>query len=277
MARTRQTKRKTTSTSSRTKKSKSMDTSDDVLDSSTLSDSLIDPTTTPPPPKRELQRGKREVELSNFGVGVGDTSEFPSGRGTKKSKLVKSFEGKKDTSSISSLEHVPPTSLIAKVDPSIAGDHSPSISSVNRVKDKSVGIGGRKSDKGTYERKIDESDVPTLQFNTDDYSDQGTRNGGKGSAAHTFYTSLREMRGVGEKDTHEELDDLLEGTAQAYSPYGETGEVVPSKVTPPRVNVHAERKGGPKLHKSNKGVEPLVAQRMINLWYRNPAMFPGSK
>ncbi len=106
-----------------------------------------------------------------------------------------------------------------------------------------------------------------------------------------MYTSLREMHGVGEQDKSKDLDELLDKTRNAYSPYEANGEHPEHKrdafgnkltnpkqnVQPYRVNVHSESNKGPNLHKSSRGVEPLVAQSMINIYYRQKMNEPSGK
>lgn len=109
-----------------------------------------------------------------------------------------------------------------------------------------------------------------MQFNTRDFETRGERDPVKGSAAHTMYTSLREMNGVGESHSVNNFSDMLDKTREAYSSYNAKGEPERKGVQPYRVNVHSESSSGPELHRSRQGVEPLVAQSMINLHYRDP-------
>ncbi|MEM7358202.1 MAG: hypothetical protein AAF431_03785 [Pseudomonadota bacterium] len=168
------------------------------------------------------------------------------------------------------LQSLDTSGLISKVDAPSAGDHSPSIKTVNITPDRQFGIHGRSSYKGKYARTVKERAVPTLQFNTDSFLDsKGVRDSFKGSAAHTLFTSMREMQGVGEVHSHRSLETVLDQTMRAYSPFDSRGDIK-SGVSLHRVNIHAENKRGPSLHSSRKGVAPMIGQAMINLWYRNP-------
>ena len=109
-----------------------------------------------------------------------------------------------------------------------------------------------------------------MQFNTRDFDTRGVRDPSKGSAAHTMYTSLREMHGVGESHNVSNFSDMLDKTREAYSSYNAKGEPNRGGIQPYRVNVHSESASGPELHRSKQGVEPMVAQSMINLHYRDP-------
>ncbi|MCY7297224.1 hypothetical protein [Alteromonas sp. a30] len=179
-----------------------------------------------------------------------------------------------DESPLGRLASIQTSNLVIKRDAPNAGDHTPSISSVNKTPDKVLAISGRNSNKGQYDEVVGQRYVPTFQFNTNDFYDRsGKRSTLKGSAAHTMYTSLREMHGVGETHKVKTHSDLLDKTKDAYSSYNSSGDFFRSKVVPYRVNIHAESNKGPVLHKSKTGVEPLVGQAIINLHYRDPQFF----
>jgi hypothetical protein len=252
------------------------DNTDPMVDP--MVDPLAQPMVTPPaqqlprwvaPTNDSERRAQRTTGLEGYGVGNALGGPDPS-TGPKRRRLVAARS--KGPSPVSGIGHVGPGSLVNKVDPSNAGDHSPSISALNRTKDKAVGITGRGASGGDFGVSHKERDVPTLQFNTKPFTDQPSqeRRSDLGAAAHTAFTSLREMHGVGEQDVHATRDGILDQTAQAYSPYSSSGDYNPGGVDLPRVNVHAESSTGPKLHKSEDGVSPLVAQQQINLWYRDP-------
>lgn len=293
MPRTRQTTKQTTP-----KTQEKTSGSSDALGVSQSDDELMDPledTQTRPPRKRALEeddepeqsgsgwteptsdqerRTQRTEALEGFGVGSG--SRAPTDEKTSKRRQLFSVRGS-GPSPLSSIAHVPPSLLISKVDPSHAGDHSPSMSNVNRTTSKEVGILGRGANKSSYDRSFGEDQVPTLQFDTDAYVDPQTqkRRSDLGSGAHTLYTSLREMHGVGEQDELSSLDEVLDSTARAYSPYNQRGEEDRERVRAPRVNVHAGSSSGPSLHHSKNGVDPYIAQQQINLWYRDPKFATG--
>lgn len=159
--------------------------------------------------------------------------------------------------------------LIRKVAAPNAGDHSPSISSVNRVLSSNVTILGRGAAPVLGAFNVGEKAIPTMQFTTAAFAaTDGTHLKDKDSAAHSAYTSLREMHGAGEKSVHPDMDSLLDTTARAFSPYNARGEVDKAGVKLPKVNVHSENKNSPELHKSKQGVDPFIAQQMMNRWYR---------
>lgn len=172
-----------------------------------------------------------------------------------------------------------------KVDPPRAGDHSPSIVSVNRARSGWLRISGRGGSRPTSVQQVHEDEVPTLQFDTDFFRarhDVGRRVAEAGRAAHSIFTSLRTAGGAGERDTHGNLDDLLDHVRQSYSSYipetGETDDNEP-KLAGLRVNVFSPRNRDTNrvvLHRSSAGVQPLVAQTMINLWYRAQRSRPAA-
>lgn len=151
-------------------------------------------------------------------------------------------------SPVSAFGHAKPSQLYTKGAAPKAGDHSPSVSAVNKVKSTETRITGRGADDTTTGFNVNEHKVPTLQFHTKPFYDaSGTQhNYAKDSAAHTTFTSLREMHQAGEKgngtftwngkknvqDTHSNMSDLLDANARAYSPYNARGERVVSPVDP---------------------------------------------
>ncbi len=215
-------------------------------------------------------RGDRQQELSNRNVGR-DLSKTADRASLSKGTYLQNIAQQTPTMSpVGRMSLVAPKDLVSKVDPPNAGDHSPSISAVNKTPDKAHGISGRNSYQGHYQQTTGERNVPTLQFDTQDIQTNGVRDPVKGSAAHTLYTSLREMHGVGESHNVATQAEVLDKTRQSYSPFNAQGEVDRQGVNPYRVNVYAESTTGPNLHKSNRGVEPMVAQTMVNLHYRDP-------
>lgn len=224
------------------------------------------------------QRSKnRNAELGKHGVGMAPIVNTKPKSGSKSQYLAAHRAKTQTLSPLSSYASVDRKGLLSKVDAPNAGDHSPSIKTVNTTKDHAVGISGRGSYSGQYKQTIGERDVPTLQFTTTDFNDpsSGKRDGNKGSSAHTLFTSLRQSAGVGEVHRHQQLSDVLDHTLTAYSPYSpSTGEPESGGVSAYRVNVFSENKSGASLHRSKRGVSPLVAQAMTNIWYRSSLKFP---
>lgn len=123
-----------------------------------------------------------------------------------------------------------------------AGDHSPSVSAVDKVDSAETKIVGRNATPTPTGFNINEHKVPTLQFHTKpSFFDGDNHDNIKDSAAHTVFTSMREMHQAGEKgkgtvgkdgqpQKHDSMSELLDATARAYSPYNARGERVVSPV-----------------------------------------------
>ncbi len=156
-------------------------------------------------PAEKAERAKAiYTELKRIGVG---SSVLLSLKGGKKKyikevlKLLPSTDRLRDA--VPSLDE---KSFCQKPDPENAGDHSPSVGAFARTVDKVLSLTGRTSS-GSGHFEMSEKQVPTLQFTTDEFYRE-TNNGpkrdtDKGRAAHTFYTTLREAQGVGEKEEGE--------------------------------------------------------------------------
>lgn len=183
-------------------------------------------------------------------------------------------------SPVGALSKAEPSDLVYKVAAPNAGDHSPSMSAANRTLSPEFKVLGRGAVPVTDGFNVHANIVPTLQFTTTAFGAAGDEHlGYKDAAAHTAFTSLREMHGAGEKSVSADKDSLLDNTAHAYSPYNALGDSEKLGVNLPKVNVHSENQNGPELHKTKQGVDPLIAQQMINLWYRwntKPDTVPGT-
>mgnify|MGYP001458962764 CR=1 FL=1 len=213
----------------------------------------------------------RETALEAMGVGsqasTSRVAKRKSGEG-KSTWLAKHPRHAPQLSPAAMLGQVPPDALIPKVDPSQAGDHSPSISAVNKTTDGAIGVTGRSHQRRGRDVTLDENRIPTLQFTTAPFTgDDGQRRSDMGNAAHTAFTSLREVHGVGEREALSSTDDLLDGTLRAYSPYDASGAYSPGPVTLPRTNVFDKDKKTV-LHESARGVDPFIGQAQMNIWYR---------
>jgi hypothetical protein len=230
-------------------------------------------------PKDKTSRSAaRQQRVAIYGVGKRPGKASARKKGVSKGTYLQeiALTHGLSLSPVGRLSLVSPSDVISKVDAPHAGDHSPSISAVNKTPDRVHGISGRSSFKGTFQHVTREQDVPTLQFSSHGFGFGDDRDPVKGSAAHSMFTSLREMHGVGESHSVRSFSEVLDKTLQAYSPYGPDGEPDRGGVSLPRVNAYAESSKGPVLHRSKSGVAPMVAQAMINLHYRDPAFLsPG--
>ncbi|MDR7009903.1 hypothetical protein [Paraburkholderia strydomiana] len=186
---------------------------------------------------QEAKKPKIMKDLANAGQQLKDQES--------NSNLIAHPEKPLD-SPVSAFGRAKPSQLYTKDAAPKAGDHSPSVSAVNKVNSTETKITGRGAGDTTTGFNVNEHRVPTLQFHTKPFYDaSGTQhNYAKDSAAHTTFTSLREMHQAGEqgngtftkrgnKDvqgTHSNMGDLLDANARAYSPYNARGERVVSPV-----------------------------------------------
>ncbi|MGT2476477.1 hypothetical protein [Paraburkholderia terrae] len=209
------------------------------------------------------------TEATRFGISGNGIAKAPGGKGKSLATHGEATLHDPSASPIGALGAAKPGDLIKKTDAPNAGDHSPSISSVNRTQSDEAKVLGRGATAVGGAFNVRETDVPTLQFSNDKFQiDKDNHNKPRDSAAHSAFTSLREMHGVGEKSAHANMDSLLDATARAYSPYNAHGEPAKGGVALPKTNVHSESARGATLHKSSEGVDPMVGQQMMNMWYR---------
>ncbi|MBN3751682.1 hypothetical protein G3N95_01940 [Paraburkholderia sp. Tr-20389] len=146
-------------------------------------------------------------------------------------------------SPVSAFMRTTPDQLYSKSAAPKAGDHSPSVSAVEKVDSAETRILGRKAKPTPTGFNVNEHKVPTLQFHTKPFYDGTQHDYAKDSAAHTVFTSMREMHQAGEQgkgtlgsdgksEKHANMSELLDATARAYSPYNARGERVVSPVDP---------------------------------------------
>jgi hypothetical protein len=210
-----------------------------------------------------------QTEVTRFGISGSGVAKAPGGKGKSLATHGETALHDPSASPVGALGTAKPGDLIKKTDAPNAGDHSPSISSVNRTQSDEAKVLGRGAAAVPGAFNVRETDVPTLQFSNDKFQiDKDNHNKPRDSAAHSAFTSLREMHGVGEKSAHPNMDSLLDATARAYSPYNAHGEPAKGGVALPKTNVHSESARGATLHKSSAGVDPMVGQQMMNMWYR---------
>ncbi|MBN3816676.1 hypothetical protein G3N57_08655 [Paraburkholderia sp. Se-20369] len=220
-------------------------------------------------------RATWENDVKSFGIS-GDGIEKSGGKRATLARHGETALQNPEVSPIGALSDAKPGDLVRKVAAPNAGDHSPSISLVNDTKSDAVRVRGRGAPSGSV-FTVDQKDVPTLQFTTSKFTTSaGEHATTTDSAAHSVFTSLREMHGAGEPSKpkasqHNDIDSVLDATANSYSPYNSLGEPNRRGVELPKVNIHAESKTGDSLHRSGQGVDPLVGQQMINSWYRQNA------
>jgi hypothetical protein len=167
-----------------------------------------------------------------------------------------------------------PGLLMHKVDPSNMGEHSPSAVSYNKSTDPSFGVKGRGHSKltaGLGIPMVSESHIPTFMFRNPDRTQIVP-----GKQAHSITTTLRELGGVGEKQSLP-MEAVLDKTLATYAPRrfgpGAPRSSVhmmdsPTNPTPMRVGVFAE---GGKRQLAEHPVAPFVGQAMINMWARKSA------
>jgi|GEM_PF-6503138 len=229
--------------------------------------------TTAPAAKQPRIQKTRDDYLTDMGMSA--PSRIKNGEKTKGKTLRKLAEQNSDIRNntlypapTQYLTQIHPSNCIQKCDPLKAGDHSPSISAVNRTQEPEFTITGRTTKPRPGNTEIDEKHVPTLQFHTPEFDNNGKHDTAKSSAAHTLLTTAREMHGAGEKAVHETGDDLRDTTFHAYSPYDSHGNPTQDGIKMPRVHVYSEH-GGPasRLNHSPNGVSPMIGQGIINLSY----------
>ncbi len=223
------------------------------------------------PPVKKSMHDTLADPLKAMGVG-GDLADPIGGRpvGPKGPALKAAAASRPEASPVSVLAAVPTRGTIGKVDAPNAGDHSPSISALNGTRDQAVGVTGRGAPAEPGAPARDEHHGPPVQLQGAHIAESaGARDKIKGSATHTALTTLREAHGVGERDANPTLDDTLDGTLRAYSPYDATGERDDGGVKLPKMPVYSER-GGSAQPLVKGAVDPTIGQAAMNLWYRDP-------
>ncbi|MEM5365319.1 hypothetical protein V4C53_04655 [Paraburkholderia azotifigens] len=167
-----------------------------------------------------------------------------------------------------------------------AGDHSPSVSAVKGSNaDETRILRGKNPQQVAGGFNVKENDVPTLQFHSKNFADKnGNHDLVKDSAAHSTFTSLREMHNAGESNTSKtaprNMDELLDNTARAYSPYNAKGEHVTKPVDPnqPRFSSGPAQAGAHqgtmpgdvRQGKYDSKVDELAQQRRAEFAQENP-------
>jgi hypothetical protein len=167
-----------------------------------------------------------------------------------------------------------------------AGDHSPSVSAVKGSNaDETRILRGKNPTDIPGGFNVKENDVPTLQFHSKNFVDKnGNHDLVKDSAAHSTFTSLREMHNAGESNTSKtapkNMDELLDNTARAYSPYNAQGEHVTQPVAPNQLRFSSgggQAAADPgampenvRQGKYNSKVNDLAQQRRAELAQENP-------
>ncbi|MBN3759315.1 hypothetical protein [Burkholderia sp. Ac-20365] len=209
------------------------------------------------------------TEATRFGISGSGIAQTQGGKSDALETHGRAALRDPSVSPTGALAAAKPDDLIKKTAAPKAGDHSPSISSVNRTQADEAKVLGRGAANMPGAFNIGERNVPTLQFTNDRFKTANDKHATQAdSAAHSAFTSLREMHGVGEQSAHANMDSLLDATARAYSPYNAQGEPSRGSVELPKTNVHAQNVGGASLHKSKAGVDPMIGQQMMNMWYR---------
>lgn len=167
-----------------------------------------------------------------------------------------------------------------------AGDHSPSVSAVKGSNvDETRILRGKNPQQVAGGFNVDENKVPTLQFNSKNFNDtSGNHDLVKDSAAHSTFTSLREMHNAGESNKSntrpQNMDELLDNTARAYSPYNARGEHVTQPVDQSRPRFSSGPvQAGARQHamsadvrqgKYEAKVDELAQQRRAEFAQQNP-------
>jgi hypothetical protein len=209
-------------------------------------------------------------------------------KNTLKAALERAKEGGTDVSAWDVVKSTPSQNLIRKRNAHEAGDHSPSISALNKSLSSPFKISGRRYKPKEGEDTKPQAAVPTLQFNylqKDDQripikqkdameielSEDEIKNKIKkeGEETHSVLTTLREVGDAGEQDKHE-CEDLLDKTLFSYtSRRDDPVKIFSTQVNKKelRVNVFSPDEKMKLINKA-EGVGPFVAQATINLWYR---------
>ncbi len=218
------------------------------------------------------RRQQRANALTGYGVGTREDDDHRPFKRRKPSESKRNYLGRfRDElpgfSQQQRMQLLPVSGIKYKGDPSIAGDHSPAISTVNKVKSREFGISGRSSFQGGYTQSMGENDIPTFQFDTPEFQHDNGRRSDRGASAHSYLTTLRDMNHAGEADRFDDMASLLDATEQAYSPYDARGDIQLPDHAPPKSHIHPP--GKPDQRLTSHGVQPFIGQKIINKWYKD--------
>ncbi|GAN54674.1 hypothetical protein [Tanticharoenia sakaeratensis] len=225
--------------------------------------------------KRARTSGSKADALRDMGANA--SRSIRTNGGAKGAALQNLARQTPDLAPQERLTQLQPADFIQKRDAPTAGDHSPSIASVNRTQSPDFTITGRGASARTGSLAVGEEHVPTLQFHTPDFDQDGVHDREKDAAAHTMLTTAREMHGAGETAQHPDGASLRDAAFHAYSPYDSKGEPTMNGVTLPRVQVYSPHGTATQpLQQGSNGVSPMIGQGIINLSYAATATTPGT-
>jgi hypothetical protein len=166
---------------------------------------------------------------------------------------------------------------ISKGFPHRMGDHSPSISTLNKCKDvRGVFVKDRKTidSEKTAKEIIAGKEISTHHATSAHKALYTEKDILSGKRHHTVLTSLREKGCVGEQEIFDDFDELLDKTLFAYhlgtpKVYSDTKDPFRSYVRKanPEENIKQENHGNVFRH----SVDPFVAQSFINIDLRAKA------
>ncbi|MGI4793707.1 MAG: hypothetical protein ACRYG8_06390 [Janthinobacterium lividum] len=172
-----------------------------------------------------------------------------------------------EQSALKRLAGLHPDDALRKVDAPNQGDHSPSVSAMKNVANPSQLFLRGRSTVPAGVHTIPDHKVPALSLDGTHFrKSDGSRDTMAGSAAHTAYTTLREIGGVGETAIHPDTDTLRDKTMQAYSPYRADGEIDRGNTNLPKTHVSEASKQAPFM--TRHPVDPMIGQGIINIELR---------
>lgn len=173
-----------------------------------------------------------------------------------------------EQSNLSRLAGLHPDDALSKVDAPHQGDHSPSVSAMKQVADPSQLFRRGNATLPAGVHTIPDHKVPALSLDGAHFRNtDGSRDKVAGSAAHTAYTTLREVGGVGEAARHPDTDTLRDKTMQAYSPYRADGEIDHGGTRLPKTHVSEAHENAPFM--TRHPVDPMIGQGIINAELRS--------